>query len=690
MQFKPFGEDVHLAGPFKLMWNRISFSRLTIIYFFFSVAHFAIQLSLQIKAFTINADAANFLTNIVNEALTTNDSLPFLHGSVLRMCSWVPSNLNVDVASCPVVWNGTAVAASGGAFDFSGNTPLSMYSAISTQSLPTSSTSSNVAIPSFFSASLATASSVPTTSSPSPTAVYGTGLGDFTTSISSTAVRARPTQTVTVFVRPQATSATSNSGNRAGLPINTVDDNDNSEVVAGEGPFQYHNFRRDVQIIPSVNPVQVTLIGLEGQDNAVLSNSCLWSLNWPVSVLGNTKREDMVFIGFQVWVLGMSVVALLNESIPHILASLVTHLMATGWAGFQIVHTAHFRADFNRVITHGACKDVPLLPHYWEARSKAEIPSLVLNIIALFISCFLTWKLIKLFGWQTFKRVGASLTINRIYKLVLFLSITIQLSLFFMIVTVSLWVDRLLNSVIGDLASLQQLYKVTSFITLALLVPWLMTGWFAVRRELRWPMFIFLSLSVLYLGGWGLMFVSTTFRWTFTTWPFFSIMATASVFLTLLSVILGVVCRLNFGKGLARYLNAHQPLEDDDYTTGYDGSDIEKVAFPSSEKPLPTYASFDEHEKLFTNSFNSGSTLGPRFSNKSAEPFESAIPGLPFPAPAVQRNLNDVHVHRSNSYGSTRSNGSAGSAISQFSNQLSHSRTDSSNSHGNHKRWVIE
>jgi len=164
-------------------------------------------------------------------------------------------------------------------------------------------------------------------------------------------------------------------------------------------------------------------------------------------------------------------------------------------------------------------------------------------------------------------------------------------------------------------------------------------------------------------------------------------MATASVILTLLSVILGVVCRLNFGKGLARYLNAHQPLEDEEYTTGYESSDIEKVAFPSSEKPLPTYASFDEHEKGFANPFNSGSTLGPRFSNKSAEPFELPTPGLPFPAPALQRNLNDVQVHRSDSYGSTRSNGST---VSQLSSQLSHARTDSSNSHGNHKRWVIE
>jgi len=302
---------------------------------------------------------------------------------------------------------------------------------------------------------------------------------------------------------------------------------------------------RDVQIIPSQEgqPVSITLVGLTGENNTVLDNSCLWSLNWPVSVLGNTKREDMVFIAFQFWVLGMSIVALLNESIPHILASLVTHLMATAWAGFQITHTANFPSDFGRVVTHGACNNISLLPHYWVARGKAEIPSLALNVIALFVSSFLTWKLIKLFGWQTFKRVGASLTINRVYKLVLFLSITIQLSLFFMIVTVSLWVDQLMNNLIGDLADFQKLYKVTSFITLALLVPWLMTGWFAVRRELRGPMFVFLLLSTLYLGGWGVMFFSTTFRWTFVTWRFFSIMASASVLLTVLSIILGVVCR---------------------------------------------------------------------------------------------------------------------------------------------------
>lgn len=106
-------------------------------------------------------------------------------------------------------------------------------------------------------------------------------------------------------------------------------------------------------------------------------------------------REDLVFVAFQFWVLGMSIVALLNQSIPHIIASLVTHMMATAWAAFQIAHTADFRSDFDRVITNGACKGVSLLPYYWHARSRAEIPSLTLNVIAFFVSGFLTCRLIK-------------------------------------------------------------------------------------------------------------------------------------------------------------------------------------------------------------------------------------------------------------------------------------------------------
>jgi hypothetical protein len=113
-----------------------------------------------------------------------------------------------------------------------------------------------------------------------------------------------------------------------------------------------------------------------------------------VSRLDDTKREDIVFIAFQLWVLGMSFVAILNESIPHIFASLLTHVLATGWSIFQIQHTANFRSSFNKTIVSGTC-GVSLLPTYWNERAHAEFPTLALNCLSLLISAFLTWKLVK-------------------------------------------------------------------------------------------------------------------------------------------------------------------------------------------------------------------------------------------------------------------------------------------------------
>jgi hypothetical protein len=160
----------------------------------------------------------------------------------------------------------------------------------------------------------------------------------------------------------------------------------------------------------------------------------------------------------------MSVVALLNESIPHIFASLLTHVLAAAWGAFQITQTASFRSNFNKVVTQGTCK-VSLLPRYWDQRASVEFPSLAMNVFALVLSAWFTWRLVKLFGWQTFKRVGASLTINRIYMLVLVLSIALQLSFFFMAAAVSLWIDNLFNGLAATYGTFLNLYKATAFTT---------------------------------------------------------------------------------------------------------------------------------------------------------------------------------------------------------------------------------
>ncbi|KAL0577589.1 hypothetical protein V5O48_004387 [Marasmius crinis-equi] len=716
MRVKQFWTYVPLPAQAKLVWERITFSRLTTAYFAFSVIHCIIQLGLQINAFAINANADKFLTSISAQAGAANQGIPALGEDDLKLCKNVAHDLSTD--GCDTVWSSKPRAA----MDMAVSRPsLSTVTVAATTSAFTNSISS--------SSSSTRASSA--TSSSSEVSSSSSSSSDSEVSTSSSSSRAQTSQAATTArsssssQQEQTTSTTSstvavptiNNGSSKKDDENELEsDDEDSDSDSDDEESDSDSDDEKPKIVLSKSTrslskrhpwpgeankmITVTLNG-GGFNNKKLDlpESCAWSLNWPVSMLGNTKREDVVFITFQIWVLGMSIVAILNESIPHIAASLLTHVLATAWSGFQIAHTANFRKNFSRVLTNGACQGVNLLPDYWKTRSVAEFTILAFNIVSLFISGYLTWKLLKLFGWQTFKRVGASLTINRLYKLVLVMSITLQLSMFFMGATVGLWIDNLFNGIAADFAWYIPLYKATAFATMILLVPWIIMGWMSIRKELRLLMAIFLFLSLCYLGGWSVMFLSDTFRWTFVTWMFFRLMAIASVFLTLTAFVLGVICRYNFGKGLPRYLSAQEPLPGDDFTPVYHTSDIEKVDFPSNEKPIPTFsAAFGRGLEVPTPSqmFPGRMSNGPRFFQRSAVPFESprGSDGTLTPPQSVMTRDNrsddsrNATLARSDSSGSSKSYNSLGSYYNYSGPQ--HTRSGSEETIGNGRRWVIE
>jgi hypothetical protein len=110
---------------------------------------------------------------------------------------------------------------------------------------------------------------------------------------------------------------------------------------------------------------------------------------------------------------------------------------------------------------------------------------------------------------------------------------------------------------------------------------------------------------------------------------------------------LGVVCRFNFGKGLVRYINAEENLPGDDFV--YDNaSDVEKVAYPSNEKAIPTYsATFGSGPEVPPPSRWFPANIGPRFFNRSAQPFDNRQKS-PISPPAAA-------LFRTGSNGSSRS-----------------------------------
>nr|GAT43664.1 predicted protein [Mycena chlorophos] len=674
MRSKQIWNYLPLPSKAKLVWERLTFSRLTTLYALFSLTHFAVQIAFQIQAFSINANAASFLYNIALEGNATNSSFPAVAGDEIRMCAQIP--LTLDTNNCTVVYDGTPNT---------NNHPLNV-------SLQLALANASSALASASSSSVLVSSSQALSSSASVSA----------SSLSTSASASGASQSASA----SAKSASASFASRITKVVLT-ETVTTSAAAESATTFQSIDIRR-AAVLPQVKVFsdvdQTTLVNITGwgYDNypIVLDKSCMWSLNWPVSILDNTKREDIVFIAFQFWVLGMSLVALLNESMPHMFASLLTHVLATAWSGFQISNTAAFRSDFEHYITDGACHGVPtLLPTYWAARAQAEYPIMALNAVSLIVSSILTWKLVKLFGWQTFKRVGASLTIKRVYHLVLIFSIVVQLGLFFMGATVSLFLDQLINGWAGHLAWYSFLYKIMFILTGILLIPWITSGWYSVRHEKRWGMILFLGISLWYLTGWAVMFLSTTFRWTFETWNFFAIVSSASVFFSLVAFILAIICRYNFGKGLVRYLSSQEPLPGDEFERVTSRIDEEKVSFPTTEKPVPTYsATFGSGPE-----FRPSPQLGPRFFNSAAEPFESrtnSANSSPIAAPmaALTRTTTADSYQSSNGTrvpprNSGQSFGSLNSYYDYSGGNSGHARQDSE-SQGTTtigtKRWVID
>lgn len=674
MRAKQIWDFVPLPAKAKLLWDRFTSSRLTKIYVLFSLIHFVLQITLQIQAYSINANAASLLFSIALQGNATNSSFPTLAGPEIRMCANVPTDLNTG--NCTTVYDGIPNTNNHEWSPLAATADRVLNSTVAATSSPLASASS----------------ATPSASSSVASASASSAAAPVSAALPSVVV---VTQLVTVAPDPTPTLLATSSSS--------------TDSVILSGFYKRTDFAHAKVLSLSNETVQVNITGLGFQNYPLLlDRSCMWSLNWPVSVLDNTKREDIVFIAFQFWVLGMSVVALLNESIPHIIASLLTHVLATAWSGFQISQTADFQKSFGQYIVHGACDGVPsLLPNYWEGRARLEISTLALNVAALIISAILTWKLVKVFGWQTFKRVGASLAINRVYKLVLFFSIVLQLGLFFMGATVSLFLDQLINGWVGHLAWFGSLYKIMFIITGLLLIPWIVSGWYSVRQEKRLGMILFLGLSMWYLAGWGVMFLSTTFRWTFRTWQFFAMVASVSIGFSLLSFLLGIVCRCNFGKGLLRYLDAQAPLPGDDFQRMSGGD--EKVAFPSTEKPVPTFsATFGSGSEVPVPSqmFRPAPQLGPRFFNSSAEPFESrpnSSTSSPIAPPmAALTRTSTAESYRSkqsnvtaipSKHDSGRSFGSLTSYYDYSAGDSNHARRDSETGPtmvGNAKRWVID
>ena len=78
-------------------------------------------------------------------------------------------------------------------------------------------------------------------------------------------------------------------------------------------------------------------------------------------------------------------------------------------------------------------------------------------------------------------------------------------------------------------------------------------GWKAIRTENKPIMIIFFMMGGIVIAAWGVMFASAVYRMVFLEWPFFAALTCTSFVFLGATLILAVICFLNFGHGLAHY-----------------------------------------------------------------------------------------------------------------------------------------
>ncbi|KAK7035387.1 hypothetical protein VNI00_011918 [Paramarasmius palmivorus] len=303
------------------------------------------------------------------------------------------------------------------------------------------------------------------------------------------------------------------------------------------------------------------------------SKKCTSILLYPQQHMENSRREDLAFVLLQFWLFGISIMAMIYDSVPHVLAGLGARVLITAWSSYAL-----WRSYWQQKVYY-AMIESPNSPY--------EIIDLVLNCTALTISCYLSFTLLKLYNTQSFNYMGAPKKIVRIQRL----------EVFVLLVASGLWVDQLFNTYIRYITDWFELFvAIFIFVTIAL-VPWMITGWYGIRHEHRVATGVFIVLGFLFFSGSCIMFYSQVYRWTYYAWPNMGCFTTASILLFLASFVLGLLCRLNFGKGLSQYLHAEAALASSNFAPEVFEHDVEKdktymeelTQRRPQEQPLPTY-----------------------------------------------------------------------------------------------------
>ncbi|KAK0453003.1 uncharacterized protein EV420DRAFT_1557961 [Desarmillaria tabescens] len=349
----------------------------------------------------------------------------------------------------------------------------------------------------------------------------------------------------------------------------------------------------------------VSVSPLGESSDITLSKICIQTLLLPSQDLSNFRRENLAFVFLQFWLFGISVLAMIQDSVPHLLAGIGARILLTAWSAYAIWRTHHLSSVYKALLSDpGTPCSVDFFPTYFSTRSSLEIPDLVLNLTALTI---MIWTVLRVYAVQSYKCVGAPAHILRIHKFFMAIQACLQLEVYILPAGMGLWIDQLFNTYIKYISEHTQVYESVFIFYTVMVVPWMILGWYAIRYERKKWMFTFIFIGFVFLLCESIMFYSQVYQWTFVMWPNLACFTVSFMIVIVACIILGIVCLRNFDQGLAQYLNAESVLASSNFAPEVfqhrEDMDIEKAPLPEFPVPLHVLKGSDELDRPLSTYF---------------------------------------------------------------------------------------
>ncbi|KAI9366523.1 hypothetical protein BD770DRAFT_376393 [Pilaira anomala] len=263
-----------------------------------------------------------------------------------------------------------------------------------------------------------------------------------------------------------------------------------------------------------------------------------------VDRLRRIKWENIAFIGFQCWFVGMAFDATIYQNAAEVIALAVMNLACAIFGALEVIDGKKWLRTLSEIRDN---HQIPIITTPIQTAFYVEIVlSIMVGLYAL-VFAYLSYAVVKEFGWVIYKKIGADIAIQRMYR---------TLQLFVLALKIDIFIEFLVSVFYLIQFALKENFSswmayVFVVITI-LMLPMLYFGRVAVAGESRIKMTIFILFQLVVVFQLVLIANDAMKRdehWY--TWICFVILG---MMIALTTAGLGVVCIQNFDKGLKRYI----------------------------------------------------------------------------------------------------------------------------------------